>query len=86
MPSEDARKAFEAAQQIAAKMREVHAREASVEELLRQVTDEPTIKELSGELSELRQLWLTLAAEYSAAVGQFSRAADEARRGGGKGK
>jgi hypothetical protein len=84
MPSDPARNA--SAQQIAAKMRDVHAREASVEELLRQVTDQPTIEELSGELSELRQLWLTLAAEYSEAVGQFSQAADEARRGGGKGK
>jgi hypothetical protein len=86
LPSETARSAFDATPRIAAKTREIHAREEAVEELRRQSTDPRTIEELDSELGKLRQEWLRLAAEYSVAGRQCTKEAAEARHDGEKKK
>jgi hypothetical protein len=80
MPTPEARAAFDAAQAIAAQMRDIHAQEVAIEEAKGNCSDAPTLLQLDRELVILRNDWSNLAKQYTESVGRFNQAVEQARR------
>jgi hypothetical protein len=58
--------------EIAAKMRELHAREEALMELFLDARDRPTAQEFAGVIQRVQGEWVALAKVYSEALGQLA--------------
>ena len=72
MPNNDARNAFNDAQKLAADLRDAHAREQAIAEMLRALRDEQTEAVLNGELKQFRNEWTRIYGAYTAGRGGLS--------------
>jgi hypothetical protein len=80
MPNDEALAAFNEAQQLAARMRDMQAKEEGLQAALDQLQDRSAIETLEGELNRVQRQWMDLSQAYTAAVGRFSNAVDQERR------
>ena len=71
MPTPAARAAFKEAQKLTARMREIHAEELELHDLLHESTDADETCRLQKRIIALRSEWLSLSTAYLAAIAVF---------------
>lgn len=76
MPTLCATIAYNAAQRIAAEMRDIHAKEEALNEELEKASDEPTRGVIEFQIIRLCVEWNRLHREYTAAFAQYASAVE----------
>jgi hypothetical protein len=79
MPTAEARAAFNAAQKIAADMRDIHAQEHALTAALEKTDDPPSRTALEDELRLIQTEWSRLFGEYTQAFAKFTAAVHAGR-------